>query len=544
MRMTLAAVALFVVGLLGPATASATSKNALDALPTGLVPTTARLSQILALHAKIATTPTGAHDTIIEDWSYTDTGVSGTEYLERSGSDYHSRITAGTLVEQYGQLDHKRWHQDANGFTMNTSDLDDRSFIAIRSLSDAEDPKNDVRVVGQRTGPHPAYVVQVKRPGYAHPEWNFYDESTGNVVRVERVAGKSRIVATYDDFRTVDGVTTAWHIHDAYPDNVLDDDWRITSFQAGMPIPKSAFAKPASHALASIVTVRTALKAQITGHGYTILRLMVGNRGLDFELDSSSPTSYIDRNVAHDLGLPTFGHATNLSNGNALDYDTVLPDAQLGPIHLHNFALTATDMAYQSSESTRVVGVLGYDFLASNVLHIDYRHGLVEVFPPALFDGPKPVKDQIDLPLNLDDGVPFIPMIIGDGFTKRVMLDDDLYSTLVFGSFVNAHRAAFQDLEAGHHRQGYVPFADQSSYGVKADIWWSQTPRLRFAIANYKYLPILTTNFSYERSGRTVDAVLGLDYLHYFDLYFDFPHDRMIVVPNAWFYKSFTKNAH
>ncbi|HVA26886.1 MAG TPA: hypothetical protein VNF68_01835, partial [Candidatus Baltobacteraceae bacterium] len=97
----------------------------LDAPPANLVPSTARLGDVLRKH----TDSTG--NAIVEDWSFTDTGVSGTEHLERSGTNYFSRIVTGDLVERFGQIDGKRWHQDYNGITTSTSQVEDRSFLGI-----------------------------------------------------------------------------------------------------------------------------------------------------------------------------------------------------------------------------------------------------------------------------------------------------------------------------------------------------------------------------------------------------------------------------
>lgn len=525
-----------------PAVASTGDDAKLDTAPAGLSATTVKLSAILAAHDR-GTASTAAHDTIVEDWAFSDTGVVGTEHLERSGSDYRSKIVRGSLNEEFGQLDGKRWHQDANGNTSSTTDIDDKSFLAVRVREDAADPKNDVSVIGETSGTNAAYVVQIKRSGYKHPEWVFYDERTGAITRVEHVFSGRRIIETYDDFRTVDGVTQAWHMHDSYSDPVLDDDWHITAFHAGMPLAKSAFFAPASHWSNTTVREREALDGQVTDEGYAIVRMTIGGRGLDFEIDSSQSSSFIDRDVAQELGLTTFGQATHLSSGKPLAYETVIPDAQVGSIHLHNFAVVASYIAYRPNLKTKVVGYLGADFLANNVIHIDYPNRLVEAFPPAAFGGSKPVQNQIEVPMTFDDGIPFVPMIIGDGFTKNVVLNSDLPITLVFGPYVNGHSDQFQDMEADHHRESDVPFADEGSFGQRAEVWWSRTSALRFAIANYEQMPILTTNFPYNLSGKDIDAMLGLDYLRYFDLYFDFPHQRFIVVPNKWFYDTFKKNA-
>lgn len=514
--------------------------SALDAVPTGLKPTTTHLSQILALHKD-----DGALTTVIEDWAFTDTGVSGTEHLERSGENYRSRIVTGPISNAYGQLDGKRWHQDANGITMTTSDIDDISFTAIRVREDAADPKNDVSVAGETSGAAPAYVLRVKRDGYRHPEWIYYDASTGDIVRVDYVAGKHRVSERYDDFRTVDGVRQAWHVHDAYDDPTFDDDWHLTAFHGqSASLPSTDFAPPPNAPHISTVASGALLQGQITDDGATIVRLTIGGRGVDFELDSSAPKSYIDMGLADDLHLPDFGHARRLHDGTRLAFDTVLPDADAGPIHFHNLTLLATDVAYRPNPHTRVVGILGYDFFAANVLHVNYVNRTLEVLPANRVVGEHPIAGALELPLTLDNGVPYVPMMIGDAITKNVVLGSDLPYTMVFGPYLEAHASQFVTPNGQHPYVASVPFADESSYGQKIHIYLTRTPTLRFANADYSNLAIIGTNFPYDPYGRNVDAIIGLDYLSYFDLYFDFPHGRMFVQPNMWFYRTFNKDKH
>jgi len=505
------------------------------------VPTTARLRDILAAHEKAANLKSAALKTIVEDWQFVDSGLHGTEHLERSGLDYHSRIVTSAYTEEFGQSGQHRWHRDRNGNTSPTSDLDDTSFIAVRVLEDAADPKNDVTVAGQTTGDKPAYVLQVKRPYYRHPEWIYYDAASGNVVRVEYFQGSDRIVSTYDDFRTVDGVTQPWHVHDAWWDRALDDDWHIVSFHAGAPIAPGTFAQPANTMATNAALTRDALQAQFFAL-MPVIRLKIGDRGLDFELNSAEPRSFIDRDVAAQLNLPTYGQATQLTTGDPWEYWTRIPDADVGPVHLHDFAIMATTFRFNPSWSTKVVGVLGYDFFASNVVHVDYANKTVEVIPEKMFAGDKPVQGGIELPFQLDDGVPFVPMQIGTAYTDRVIVNCAEPFTYVFGPFADAHADQIQEVHSQGRSRRFVPFADEGAYGTEADVWVSQVSDLLFSIADYQNLMILTTNFPYGTSGKGVDAMVGNDYLHFFDLYFDYPHNRFIVRPNKWFYETFKKS--
>ncbi len=530
----------FIFALLagGFSAASAADKTdpKLDAAPAGLVPATVKLSTILAKHDA----STGARPkSLTEDWTYVDTGLHGTEHLVRSGTDYHSIIRSDAQTDEYGQFDGKRWHKDADGFTTASTATENASFSVARFLDEASDVKNDVSLAGETTGAAPAYVVKVAVAGAKHPEWIFFDAGTYRIVRHEYVSGKHRIATAFDDFRTTDGVTQAWHVHDYYWVPEYDDDWRLTSFAAGGAVAAREFQQP-KNPVAADSTIRGALPAQFPYLGAVVVRLTVAGRGLDFEIDPSVRSSFIDYDVARQMNLPTFGKTTELSTGERIAFDTVLPDADLGPIHLHNFHVHATRVAWYPDEATKIVGTLGYDFLATNIIHIDYIHHLVEVLPTASFPASpaKPVAHALDIPMQFDDGALLVPMAIGDGFTERVMLDTSMPFTAVFGGYVDAHAATMKGDVA--HTLAFVPFADDASYGKNIDTWIVNTNILSFANINFVDLPIVATEESYD--DRDIDAIVGYDYLAFYDIYFDYPHDRLLLVPNERFYKLTAKS--
>ncbi len=520
----------------------------LNAPPAGLVPTAARLAGILSAHAHaVGTAPKSASDTVVEHWTFVDSGLAGTEDLQRAGTNYHSRIAAGPFVDEYGQYGETRWHQDANGFASLTTAIDTRTFYATRVLEDAADPKNDVTVLGETTGAHPDYVVKVKRPTDAHAEFIFYDKATAQVVRFEAVAGKQRIAETFDDFRRTGGVTRAWHIHDTNGHPELDDDWVLRSLRYGVPIPEETFQMPPNRPTVSRATSVVPLPAQtiwlassfnVYWAGY-LVRLSVGGRGLDFLLDSGSSRSIVDAGTARELGLPAYGQTTHLADGTAVPYRTTIPHASIGSITLDDFALYAESFAYQPDANTKIVGILGYDFFAANVLRFDFPNGTVEALPIAAFGEVHPVAGGIDVPLAVDDGTPLVSLGIGDAYTQRALLSTSMPFSIVLGSFVAAHPGDVPDTSRNGSKEQLLPLADAGTYGMKIVNWVAPVSHFRFAISDYQKVGLETTNAPIVVHDQPIDALLGADYLHYYDIYFDYPYGRLIVKPNALFYKTF-----
>lgn len=546
MRTTLmwATVALLLLAL--PARAAAAENTAaLDAPPLNLAPTTSHLAVILAAHDEATGKPaTGSPDTAIEDWRFTDSGIGGTEHLERSGTNYHSILHEGPFVEEFGQQNGQRWHRDFNGFASPTTSIDDTSFIAERVLEDAADPKNDAKVLGVTQGAAPAYVVQVNIPGDRHPEWVFYDVRTSVIVRVERIAGKRRIVSTYDDFRTTDGFTSAWHIHDSDGRPQLDDDWTRTSMRIGVPLDAAAFAPPSSQPQLASYQQGFEIPVKMYNDGTIIVRMTVNGRGLDMMLDTASRNNIIDEQVAREIGLPTFGHVDKLPSGEDVSFETLIASCTIGNTTATNLAIEAEPFNFQWTENTKVVGILGYDFLANNVFKIDYMNGRLDLVAPSSFSSSAPVPGGIAVPIELDDGVPFIQLGIGNSVTTNAILANELVFTVVFGHFVDAHNDDFTNWGDGKHHQSQLPFANNGSFGRTVDSWFALADHLRFGSGDYQRVPVVASTYPlYFTEQRPVDALLGFDVLRFFDLYLDYPHDRFIIKPNALFFRVFHRNS-
>jgi hypothetical protein len=522
---------------------NAASAAATDAPPSNLAPTSAHLATILASHeAAIGKPIAGTSNTAIEDWRYTDSGISGTVHVERAASNYHSRITAGPLVEEFGQLNGARWHKDYNGFVSPTTEIDEETFYADYVNEDAADPKNDARVIGVTQGGHPAYVVQVKVSGASHPEWIFYDVANSMIVRVERLTHDGRrIVTTFDDFRTTGGITAAWHIHDAWNPREFDDDYVRTAMQVGAPVNAAQFAQPQSSSqLPAYTSMGFKLPVKIYTDGTIVVRMTIDGRGLDLMLDTIDNENVIDEDVAHQLGLPTYGHVDHLSDGTPVSFYTTIPTATIGTATYNNLVVDAMPDHFQQSWDTRVVGELGYDFLANNVFEIQYdvSGGSLTILPASTFDAADPVPGGISYPIDLDDGVPFIQVPIGNEVSKNVALALEFVQSALFGAWTSEHGDELTSNSKSGHGQADLPFANNGSFGQSVDVWLAAPTHVSFGSVNFQQPQILATNMPIDfTADRPVDAALGFDFLRWFDVYLDYPHNRIIVKPNSFFLK-------
>lgn len=530
-----------VLGGTSAACVAADGDAKLDAAPSGMVLSNAHLAEILSAHnAASGELKGGERGSSVEEWSCTRAGVACNELLERSGSDYHSRLTNGPLVQEFGQFNDIRWHRDYNGFTSTTTEVEFESFLPLHALDDIRDPKNDASLAGELSDPA-SYVIKVTRPQHKHPEWVIVDKKTSLVERIEYVYGKRRETATFTDYRPTGGLSAPWHVHFSDGRTVLDSDWTRTSFNQRAVAP-SAFAPPASAPVTAWGFGGASSDIRMWG-GDVIVRVSVASRGLDFLVDSGASESIIDYDVARELNLPTFGSLTKLDDGKVVSYETMIGDMTAGPLRMQHFAVRATPFHYHLRDDIKIVGVLGYDFLSNVVMKIDYANGGAEFIARSEFDKSNPVPDAYPLSFTFDDGLPMVPMVIGENATRRVVLNTAMPYTLVFGQYMDDHPDDFKDDKNAKRGRSIVPFADEDSFGSEATLWVAHANHMKFGPSDLQNFGVVATNMPYTLSGGDdVDALLGRNYLGYYDLYLDYPHNRIIIKPNELFFKTFKKD--
>ncbi|MEO6836563.1 MAG: aspartyl protease family protein [Candidatus Tumulicola sp.] len=520
----------------GTATALAAGKDdaALDVPPSGLAPPTAKLADVLAAHDKAIGAPTaGAKNTVVEEWTFSDSGMAGTERLERADLNYHSRITEGPFVDRYGQYQGTRWHQDANGFTTETSQIDARSFYAVRVLEDAADPKNDVTMLGDSTGAHPAWVLQIKRSGYRHPEWIFYDKVTAQVVRVEFVGSRHRIVETYDDFRTTQGLTEPWRIHSSDGFSTNDDDETLQSLAIGGPVDAADLAVPARGTpLLKLDAPSVTVPVTIAGDRI-VIPVRMGGHTVDFIVDSGADGIVIDTDVVEALNIKQYGRTTNETAGTYVESAVVLPKMMIGALTLENVHAISLPFVAWTDAGTPIAGLLGFDFIADVVWHVDYLHGTMEALNPAGFIPPKNARA---FAVTFDDRVPTLGASIAGINATALVVDTGADRSTLFSAFAQAHVGRISDQGLGTAMQAAFPFVDDF-YGVGGKVDFRPVQAGPFVFGPWtfpKWLFYVTQNApSFEIED--YDGLIGQDFLRNFDLYLDYPHSKIYLAPNDRF---------
>lgn len=515
------------------AAANSSTPDPSDQPPPGISPTTVSLAQVLRAYRTSEGKPDKTVSTVREIDAISAYGETGTQTYTQSGTDYVQTTQLGPSTTSSGSLHGKRWEQNENGYTTSLTGMHPEEELSSGALSKAVHgvSMDSVKLLGTVTTPVNAYVVEVHPKGGRH-EWLFFDTTTGRLVRREASRTGHRLVWTYDDFRTTGGTTESWHDHfsDGFAGN--DIDTRTTSLQLGTAVSPADLAIPASrsplHFPAGVTDVQ--LPARIE-YGVIIVRLTINGRGLDFQLDSGASNIVIDADVARQLGLQTFGQRTQAVAGDFEASDAIVPQIQIGQLTMTNVTVHCLPFASNWDEHTKIVGLLGYDFLAGAVVKVDYLNQTVDAFDYSAFKAPSGQSFQV--PIRLDDNVPIATAQVGNGTAGQFIVDTGSFAVLVFPSFVSANANELLDFGYTEGKRTFYPVVTSEGVGGQVSLMPLQASTFRFATVGFNDFTVLDAiRAQSDFKDEDLDGLIGHTLLKYFDLYFDYRDSMLILQPN------------
>jgi predicted aspartyl protease len=457
----------------------------------------------------------------IVDWSINESGLTGTEHTVRRGDDQSSTLILGPFTTRRGTLGGHAWHQNENGYTILDADEPSQAVHAVsQSLTRAGDPQ---RIV----------VTQLMSNGLV--ERSFFDPADLVVVRRELERGHHVVHIDYSDFRAgQNGRRRAWRASGADERGSLYAA-RLTNDQAGAAVDDASLAIPPDrrtlvefpegqdevHLPASVDFARIHVTVTIDGYPLTFL------------LDSGASGIFINPKAAQELNLKSYGSSSMTVAGTFAFSRVIAPTVQIGSLTMHDVVMGTVPLDVQETRSDRVVGLLGYDFIAGTALRITYgdawSSGKVDAIRPSVFSAP-PLATA-SMPIRLNQQVPVVHVGIGDAASDDFIVDTGAQAPVIlFDRFVKAHPSAVADRGIG---TGYDP--DQSvvlGVGGRVQIMPLRLSSFRFADLNFKNFIVLRAENAGAFGDFRDDGLLGALFLRYFTLYIDYPHDRLYFEPN------------
>jgi predicted aspartyl protease len=501
------------------------------AWPTAYESVTMTVPELLAAK-RGATAASDAAKTMRITYAFRDGGLEGTEREVWSGDDYRFDVTAGPFTTAEGSYQGQRWITNENGYTLLKRGVHQRAEANARAL-EKTNPGDDVRMLGRLRAPADVYVLRVAPPD-GREERRFYDASTLRLVRRETKYLNQLVVSTYDDYRTTGGVTIAYRtsVSDGHPEN--DAVWTIKDLQLGGPVLKAEIDVPGSRRIpvtmpAGAASVR--LPARVDDWGRVIVRMTVNGRGLDFQLDSGADGIVLDRDVARELGLRTHGRWSSTVAGTFITSRAIIPKAEIGPVVMNDLVVKALPFSYENDLRTRVVGLLGFDFIAGCVVKIDYEHGTVDAIDATSF---VPPADGMILDAVLDDQVPVVGMVVNKAVGEHFIFDTGADDVVLFSGFAKKHPEAVDDHSPHKNVSRSFNLVQASGVGGKLDMRPVVLAEMQLANVHYRdYLTMVMLGNQPAFEGEDQDGLIGAVLIRAFDVYLDYGNSRVVLVPNA-----------
>lgn len=443
--------------------------------------------------------------------------VGGIERIRTTHIDHANTIAiteGGGFTSAAGTFNGQSWFQDENGLVLLRSNFRAFEDPNNRALAHPEDPANHVTVLGIAQTQPAEYVVHVNPPDGSE-QYRYYDAKTFLLDRfVTLDADMHRHVTEFSDYRPVFGSVRPFRIHssDGRPQNdTVTDTLSLTqSTLADAPV-----AMPTSRPLFSIASP-TVVPAKFTAKGI-VVRVMVGTRGLDFLLDSGASGLFIDPGVAHDLGLRGYGRTSQTIGGDIDISKTRIPELHIGALELHDVAFNEAPLS-QYADGDRIVGILGYDFIASAILGIDFQKTSITLYP-ASFDAQ--ALGTVALPIELDDGIPRVQASF-ENVPGFFALDTGAMATLAYKNYVqklNSDAFSVEDQAANLTVVGG---------SVPAEI--RHLTDFDFGGVRYRDAPVFVPKSSTFNLS-DYDGILGRDVLSNYRLYLDYARREVYVKP-------------
>jgi len=215
----------------------------------------------------------------------------------------------------------------------------------------------------------------------------------------------------------------------------------------------------------------------------------------------------IDPGVASQLGLASEGSYVSV------------PSMQIGDVTLSGVALRKVALGDSVGQSgpVKVVGLLGYDFLASGVFALDLKRESLIVYPP----GTAPLKDPAlqEVPAG-KYGLLSVPVSF-DGIEGRFILDTGAEDTEIYQHFLD--KLPVHQMLGGYKTLNFVG-STVRGYAV-------EVRDLEFGGITYETAAALIPEQRAEIPG--FDGLIGRDVLQDYVLYIDYGHGAIFVKPNS-----------
>jgi predicted aspartyl protease len=456
-----------------------------------------------------------------ETVAYETFGLHGKRTTLRIGADFREDVTFGPLMTASGTIHGHDWHQNANGQTV--IDQPDSAGVTDEPVQRTTGTK-----IAPITTPVIGFVLSSSSSGAVTKD--YVESSTWHIVRRDRISGSETTTYTYDDFRTVAGQTKPWHwtARDGDPQDDAED--RIVSDDAG-PVTEADLAiPPPRRNLTDFPEGKTSVSLPVRKvDDQFIAHVYVGSRALDLVIDTGASGIVLDDAAVALLGLKTYGSYTNAANaGRYKTTSAIVPEMDIGDLKMHDVVVHTIPHFPDDHPGQYILsGLLGFDFIASVVLKMDYEHSQVTAIDPSAFSPPRDKRTDA-LVVRVGDGQPLTDVKVNGAVGDRFAVDTGAGTgLLVFNYFARRHPEALKDTSGGILRKGQM-------MGVgglfQTDPYQLDSVQVGNVIFKKFIAQVVASSNAY---GGDDDGLVGSEFLKFYTVYTDYVDSMIYLVPNS-----------
>lgn len=501
-----------------------------SAAPHGVHPSLLSLRQVVANHQKAVGTSTSGATTELDVVLVTADGMTGSMRTVYLGRDFRTDLERGEIHSSRGEYRGIKWHQNPNGIVVLDSNIHKEDTInssARRKLDHGF--ARGAELLGMVDEPVHAYVLRIDPPS-GRKEYLYYDAATFLLVRREYQIEGHEEITTYSDFRTVNNMTSAWHIHSEDVHHFNISDYVVQSSTPGIHVDPASLTIPASAPTHVALGASKALIPTSFDADRIIVHTTISHHKVDLLLDSGSSTVLLNNAVVKALGIKIVGKMSETAGGRFSAGFALLPRMKIGSAVASNLVVQTAPFEELQSNGEPIAGLLGFDALYGSVVHIDYMKHSVELLDPASFV--PPVGARV-LAVADGDEVPVVHAAIAGVLGTNFIMDTGADRSMVFQHFVLVHPNAVRDQGLGRQIEiAWPASATIGGVGGTFAVQERQVGALGLAGLNLPnwlvYLAKNAPGFEHE----DFDGLIGQDALRFFDVYLDYSHLKVYLVPN------------
>jgi hypothetical protein len=307
--------------------------------------------------------------------------MQGERSIFRRGDDWLETSRLGPFTSERGRLHGFLWRQNENGITVIEGPAGDPQ--SGENLPPGAGGTVTVGDAGQ-------YVIsEIDADGFGTK--TYVEPATWRVVREDTIYSSNRSTIRYDHFGRVAGHERATHwIRDDgnrqdREEDTITADTADEVKEAEVLVPDDRRTLVEFPAGTQTVTLPVRFD-----RGRIIVRATIGNRGVDLLLDTGASRISLDQSLIREAGGVTYGRALYSGIGGTVSGSrSIVPEMRVGSLVMRD-VVVGTMPAIDADRSattgsvlpetlindravlgTKIVGLLGFDFIAGLVLKID-----------------------------------------------------------------------------------------------------------------------------------------------------------------------------